>query len=332
MASRESTKAWWELADLCTPWCVHVAGTLRIAEHLASGPAAIEELARKAGAHPQSLARVLRHLARNGLFEEGPPGRFALNEAARGLAEPGAYLGLDLDGLGGRMARAWETLLSAVRTGEPAYADVFGRPWWEDLEAHPAIEEQFDALMGPAGHGRPDPEVLLDGDWSSVRTVVDVGGGTGTLLAEVLRAHPSVRGTLYDMPRTVARSAETFRAAGVASRASTAAGSFFDPIPAGADLYLLKSVLCDWPDREAQRILARCAEAARPAGRVVLVNGVEPDEEGSPSPNLLMLVLVGGKERSLSEFRELAEAAGLRVERSGRQATGRFLVECRPRG
>src|SRR5690349_20663986 len=95
---------WWELADLCTPWCVHVAGTLRIAEHLSAGPMEIEELARNAGAHPGSLARVLRHLARKGVFVEGPPGRFALNEAARGLAEPGARLGLDLEGFGGRMA------------------------------------------------------------------------------------------------------------------------------------------------------------------------------------------------------------------------------------
>jgi len=331
MASPEGVNAWWELADLCTPWCVHVAATLRIPEHLSAGPAEIGELARKAGAHPDSLARVLRHLARKGVFEEGPPGRFALNEPARGLADPGARLGLDLEGFGGRMAHAWGTLLRAVRTGEPAYAERFGRAWWEDLAAHPEIEEQFDALMGPAGHGPPDPEVLLDGDWSRVRTVVDVGGGTGSLLAEILRTRPSVRGVLVDQPRTVAKAARTFREAGVESRACTSGQSFFDPLPAGADLYLLKSVLCDWPDREAQQVLARCAEAARPSGRVVAVNGVSPDEDGAPDPNLLMLVLVGGKERSLSEFRELARAAGLSVENAGRKASGRFLVECRPR-
>src|SRR5438093_732655 len=99
--------------------------------------------------------------------------------------------------------------------------------------------------MGPAGHGRPDPEVLLDGDWSSVRTVVDVGGGTGSFLSEILRAKPAVRGILVDLPRTVARAAATFREAGVESRASTSGQSFFDPLPAGGDLYLLKSVLCD---------------------------------------------------------------------------------------
>ena len=129
-------------------------------------------------------------------------------------------------------------------------------------------------LMGPAGHGIPDAEVLISDDWESVRTVVDVGGGTGTQLAEILRARPAVRGTLIDLPRTVARSAEVFHAAGVAERATAIGQSFFDPLPAGADLYLLKKVLDDWPDREAAAILRRCAEAARPAGRVIVLGGV----------------------------------------------------------
>ena len=107
--------------------------------------------------------------------------------------------------------------------------------------------------------------------------------------------------------------------------------SFFLPLPAGADLYLLKSVLGDWPDRQALIILTRCAEAARPVGRIVLLNGVSPDEVSGPSPALLMMVLVGGKERSLSKFRELARAAGLEVQAAERQPSGRFVVECRTR-
>ncbi|HYU16812.1 MAG TPA: methyltransferase, partial [Candidatus Acidoferrum sp.] len=197
----------WELSDLCTPWCVHVVATLGIAEHLAAGIAEIDELAAVSGAASDSLQRVLRHLVGKGLFEEPAPGRFALNEPARALLDPSMRLGLALDGFGGRMANAWSSLLSAVRTGQPAYHDVFGRPFWEDLHAHPEIAAEFDALMGP-GHGVPDPEVLVGGDWEEVRTVVDVGGGTGSLLAEVLRARPRVRGTLVDLPATVARSAE----------------------------------------------------------------------------------------------------------------------------
>jgi SAM-dependent methyltransferase len=229
------------------------------------------------------------------------------------------------------MAYAWGSLLTALRTGAPAYHTIFGRPFWEDLQANPEIAKEFDGLMGP-GHGVPDPAVLLGGDWESVNAVVDVGGGTGSLLAEILRAHPSVRGTLVDLPSVVARSGEVFEAAGVRERVSVAGQSFFEPLPAGADLYLLKSVLSDWPDREAVAILRRCAEAAKPAGRVVLLNGVSPDEDGPGYPALLMMVLVGGKDRTLAEFRELARTAGLEVSSAGRQASGRFLVECRPLG
>ena len=154
------------------------------------------------------------------------------------------------------MAHAWGTLLSAVRTGKPAYHEAFGRGFWDDLDAHPDIAAKFDALMGPAGHGVPDWRVLLDpADWESVRTVVDVGGGTGSLLAEILRARPEVRGTLVDLPRPVARSARSSQAAGVADRVTAVAQSFFDPLPAGGDLYVLKNVLGDWPDREATAIL-----------------------------------------------------------------------------
>ncbi len=316
------------LTDLCTPWCVHVSATLRIADHLARGKTAIRDLAAAAGADPDFLSRVLRHLVGKGVFEEPEPGRFTLNEAAQGLLGPGGRF-FGLEGIGGRMAYAWGTMLSAVRSGAPAYHEVFGRPFWDDLEAHPEIAASFDALMGPNGHGTPDPEVLINKDWESVRTVVDVGGGTGSLLAEILRARPAVRGVLVDLPRTVARSAEVFKAAGVAGRVTVKGQSFFDPLPATADVYLLKNVLADWPDREATALLRRCAEAARPAGRVVLVGGVSP--EGAPaSPSLLMLVLVGGKDRSMEEFRELARAAGLEVKATGRQASGRFLVECRP--
>ena len=318
----------WALIDLATPWCVHVAATLRIADHMAAGVTQIDDLAAAAGADSSSLERVLRHLVGKGVFAEAAPRTFALNEPARALLETAMRPGLDLEGIGGRMAHAWGSLLTAVRTGAPAYHTVFGRPFWEDLQAHPDVAESFDALMGPSGHGIPDPEVLVSGRWESVRTVVDVGGGTGSLLAEILRKRPTLRGTLVDLPATVARAAETFEAAGVADRVSAVGQSFFEPLPGGADLYLLKNVLGDWPDREALSILTRCAEAARPGGRVVVLGGVSGDENRSPDPELLMMVLVGGKGRSLAEFRELARAAGLEVLATGRQAAGRFVVEC----
>src|SRR6266536_1448987 len=162
------------------------------------------------------------------------------------------------------MAHAWGSLLGAVRTGRPAYHEVFGRPFWSDLAAHPGVAASFDELMGVAGHG------------------------------------------------------------------TASAQSFFDPLPAGSDLYLLKNVLADWPDREAAAILTRCAEAADPAGRVVVLGGVSPDDDGEAAPELLMLVLVGGRDRTLTEFAELARGAGLRISAAGRLPSGRFVVECRP--
>lgn len=319
----------WSLTDLCTPWCVHVVVTLRVPDQLAAGKTEIGDLASACGANVESLNCVMRHLVSKGVFEERPRGHFALNEAARMLLEPPARYGLDLDGIGGRMALAWGSLLSAVRTGAPAYHEVFGRPFWDDLAAHPEVAASFDALMGP-GHGTPDPDVLIRDDWQSVKTVVDVGGGTGSLLAEILRAHPTVRGILVDLPATVERSREVFASAGVADRVSTVGQSFFDVLPARGDVYLMKSVLGDWPDPEARAILRRCAEAARPAGRVVILNGVSPDDADEPKPDLLMMVLVGGKNRTLSEFCNLSADAGLHVCAAERHRSGRFIVECRP--
>jgi SAM-dependent methyltransferase len=329
MPSRDDVDIW-ALGDLCTPWCLRVVATLRIAESVDAGKTHIDELAAVSGAHADSLHRVLRHLIGVGVFEEPEPGRFALNPPARALLDSPTRLFLDLNGFGGRMSHAWSSLLGAVKTGAPAYHEVFGRPFWDDLKAHPDIHASFDDLMGLPGHGVPDPEVLVSGGWESVHTVVDVGGGTGALLAEILRARPALRGVLVDLPETVARSGDTFRAAGVADRVTQVGQSFFDPLPAGADLYLLKSVLSDWPDREAAVLLKRCADAARPSGRIVLVNGVSPDMDRGPSPELLMMVLVGGRDRSLSEFRALAHASGLSVTAAERQPSGRYIVECRP--
>jgi SAM-dependent methyltransferase len=312
----------WELTDLCTPWCIHVVATLRIAERIAAGSDGIAGLAAAAECDREVLHNVLAHLVRKGVFEEPEPGRFALNDAARGLIDS-AFL--DLNGIGGRMAYAWGTLLSYVRTGASAYHEVFGRPFWDDLDAHPEVGASFDAMIGIPGHGVPEAEFEITGGWEPVKTVVDVGGGTGAMLAEILRAQPRIRGTLVELPRTVALSGETFQAAGVTDRVTTAGQSFFDPLPAGADLYLLRGVLSNWPDREAVALLRRCAEAARPAGRVVVLKSVGPD--GAPRELSIDALLLGGKLRTITEFRELARESGLEVIAAGRQSAY-FVVEC----
>ena len=314
------------MLDLATPWCLRVAATLHIPEHIAAGHAGIADLAATAGCDTDALHAVLGHLVSQGVFTEESPGRFACNQAAEQLA---GVPFLDLAGIGGRMAHTWGTLLDFVRTGQPAYQQVFGRPFWEDLAVHPAIGAEFDALMGPAGHGVPDYEVELSDGWDAVRTVVDVGGGTGAMLASLLRRHPQARGILVDLPGTVARAGRLIESLGVAGRVTVEGQSFFDPLPSGADLYLLKSVLNDWPDEPTVAILRRCAEAARTSQATIAVLGGVTADETPRSLGIDMLV-AGGKTSTLSQFTELARQAGLDVIAARTQSSGRYVVECRP--
>jgi len=313
------------MLDLATPWCLRVAATLHIPEHIETGHTDIRELAIKAGCDQDALHAVLGHLVSQGVFTEESPGRFSCNRAASQLAESSRFI--DLNGIGGRMAHTWGTLLDYVRTGEPAYQQVFGLPFWEDLAAHPRIAADFDALMGPAGHGLPDFDIELSGGWDPIRTVVDVGGGTGSMLASLLRRHPLVRGILVDLPGTAARAAEIMQEAGVAGRVTIEGQSFFDPLPVGADLYVLKTVLNDWPDEPTAAIMRRCAEAARPDGRIVVLGGVSPDD--TPRSLGIDMLVAGGKTSTLTQFTELARRAGLEIAVARTQASGQYVVECR---
>ena len=316
------------MLDLTTPWCLRVAATLRIPEHIKTGRTEIDELAAAVGCDPDALHAVLGHLVSQGVFTQPSPGRFAVNRPAEELERTPF---LDLEGIGGRMAHTWGTLLDYVRTGEPAYRQLFGRPFWEDLAAHPRIAAEFDALMGPAGHGIPGFDIELGDGWEHIRTVVDVGGGTGAMLASLLRRHPQAKGILVDLPGTAARASEIIETFGLAGRMTVEGQSFFDPLPAGADLYLLKSVLNDWPDEPTVAILRCCAEAARkaqPAGAVAILGGVSADE--APRSLGIDMLVAGGKTSTLTQFTGLARRAGLDVIAASTQSSGRFLVECRP--
>ena len=310
------------LLDLATPWCLRVAATLRLAEHIKAGQDDIKNLAAAAGCDQDALHAVLGHLVAKGVFTEPAPGKFAVNRAAERLE---ATPFVNLDGFGGRMSHTWGTLLDYVRTGRPSYQRIFGRPFWEDLAAHPEIAAEFDALMGPAGHGVPDYDVELTGGWETVRTVVDVGGGTGALLVSLLKRHPATRGILVDLPGTVARAGEIID--DVADRVTLKGQSFFDPLPPGADLYLLTSVLNDWPDEPTAAILRRCAEAAHENTSIAILGGVAPDE--APRELGIDMLVAGGKTSPLAQFTELARQAGLAVAAARTQASGRFVVECR---
>jgi tRNA pseudouridine38-40 synthase len=299
------------LTDLLTPYAVRVAVSLRIPDLLAGGPLSIVELARRAGADERALDALLAHLVAKGAVESPARGQYATTPVLDTLRHTGPgdrAAWMDLAGAGGRMDLAWGTLLDAVKTGRTAYAELFGRPFWDELAEDAALRGSFDELM--AGMDALwVPQAVSTADWPATGTVVDVGGGAGRLLAGLLAAHPALRGTLVELPAAIERARGELAA--VADRVTLAPGSFFDPLPPGADAYVLAQVLHDWPDEEATTILRRCAEAG---DRVLVVDRVDPGDGTRPDVafmTLRMLVLFGARERTVPDFESLAAEADL---------------------
>jgi O-methyltransferase len=325
----------WEIMapviDLVTPLTVRAAASLRVADHLVDGPVALDDLARRVEANPDALARMLRHLICHGVFAEPSPGTFALNEMAEFLRSDhpsGMRVSLDLDGFGGQMDLAFTGLLHTVRTGGPAWERVFGLPFWEYLAANPKMSGSFDAVMSSATEFVTD--AVAAHDWSTVRHVIDVGGGRGVLLAAILATSPELRGTLIDLPDTVERGRQYLAEHGVGERSEVVGQSFFDPLPTGGDLYVLRSVLHDWNDEESVAILRRCAGAAGDGGRVLVLeeHSSEGDRTAFAEMDLRMLVLAGGRERSVEEYTALVTAAGLTPTRVHTTPLGQVGIEC----
>jgi SAM-dependent methyltransferase len=209
------------------------------------------------------------------------------------------------------MYGAFADVLHSVRTEEPAFERVFGRPLFDFLAGEPAQAEVFGRAM--ADFNRAATLAAVDSyDWTGARTVVDVGGGTGTLVRTLLRRHPELRGVLFDLPDVVAQ------APGLDGRLELAGGDFFDRVPAGGDVYVLSWVLHDWDDDAALRILRNCRSAIAPGGRLLVVETILPPGDEPHFGKVLdvaMLVLTGGRERTEEEYAALLDAAGFRLER-----------------
>lgn len=321
------------LADMMAPMAVRVAATLRLADRIAEGHTVLADLAVEAGVDSDALRRLLRYLRVRGVFAEPRPGVYALTDLARLLLdEHPARLRtrFDLNSPVGRGDLSFIHLLHSIRSGGPAFAQMYGRSFWEDVDADPQRVSDFAAMMSA---NVSESGIETEYDWSDAGHVVDVGGGDGTLITQVLRAHPHVRGTVVDLPVTAQRARESLADAGIAERCAVRPGSFFDPLPAGADVYLLCKILHDWGDAEAVTILRRCAEAARPHGRVLIIEA-DParseNELGFTYLDLHMLVYFGGKERTAEQYRELAAAAGMDLRRVGDGKWGAAIYECTP--
>ncbi|HSL98675.1 MAG TPA: methyltransferase [Candidatus Limnocylindria bacterium] len=296
---------------------IYVAAEIGIADFLALGPRTADELARETGTHGASLYRVLRALASIGLFNEDIDGRFSLTPMGKllGSDTPGSKRSLAIMA-GSEFYRSWGGLLTSVETGDSAFDKVFGKPFFQYMSMNPDRWRIYDSAMTGIHESETIP-VLDAYDFASFRTVVDVGGGNGLALAAILRRHPDVRGVLFDLPSVAKRAEEVFAGFGLSDRCGIVGGNFFDSVPASCDAYLLRHVIHDWNDGQAIAILRNCRDAMRSGGRVLVVETVIPsgNEPCFGKWLDLMMLVVGGRERTKEQYEKLFSAAGLRLTR-----------------
>ena len=308
---------------------IYVAAKLRIADLLASGPKTIAELASESGTHPPTLERLLRALSTLEMFAPASDSRFRntpLSEMLRSdhpqsrregaLFLPARFLWLPIG-----------ELFESVRTGEPAFRRIFGQPFFEYLAAHPADAAVFNSAM-TQGIAWTTPALLEAYDFSRFEQLVDVGGGEGALLRDILVATPRLHGVLFDLPQVVARASEILTG-DIAARCQIVDGNFFDAIPKDADAYLLKGVIHDWPDDDAARILRNTRRAIRPDGTLLLIEGIVDSTARPVGLMELLMLVIGGRERSEAEFRSLLASVDFSLARIIPTETS-SLIECHP--
>lgn len=321
-----------QLVDLSSAYAVRTLVTLGIPALLAEGVGDVGELARRAGVEARPLRSLLRYLCQHEVIAEASDGTFALGAIGAPLIEEWIDEQLQLGSASTLWERSWAGLAHSLRTGEAAFPQVYGSGFWDHLAANPASQRSFDASLD-AWSSVWVSGVATARDWSSVRHVVDIGGGKGRLLAAVLAANPAATGTLLELPSTAAAALEHFEECDVAGRAQVQHGTFFDEWPAGGDCYTLAQVIHDWPDADAVAILRRGAAAVAGGGTIVLVERLvtEPPSPDHVGMDLLMLALFGAAERTADEYAALAEAAGLRLAGIAPAGFGLSFVELRAR-
>jgi hypothetical protein len=315
---------------------IHVAAQLRIAEVLHdSGPLAPAEIAQQVGAHEEAVARLLRLLASHQIFASREDGTYTLTPMADALR---AEHPMSMRGIALLMGHPihwedWSHLLDSVVTGEPSLPKQRGMGAFEFLERNPEYGEIFIRGMGSMSNTETEP-VVAAYDFSQYGTVVDFCGGQGGLLAGILRGAPQARGILSD-PRVDGNGAAEFLAAqGIAERTTTHAGGLFGPVVEGGDAYVLKHIIHDWPEEQALEILKAVRAAIRPDAKLLLVEMVVPEAGDAPHSgklvDLWLMLLVGGKERTATQYADLLTRAGFRLERVVETASAVSVVEAIP--
>lgn len=298
---------------------IGVVAQLGVADQISAGPRASDELASAVGAETQALYRVLRLLASLGVFEEVAPRTFgltALGETLRSDA-PDSVRNFAITETAPGHWLPWGRLDESVRTGQAMTYQTLGMGLFDWYAQNPDEASYFNAAMGNLS-ALAAGELVRVYDFSSVRTVADVGGAHGVLLAAILGANPTACGILFDLPHVIATAGDAMTAQGLSERCELVSGDFFEAVTEGADLHLLKQIIHDWDDEQATRLLRNCHRALAPNGKLLLVEMViPPDNQPSPAQamDLNMLVVAGGRERTEDEYRGLLQGAGFRLER-----------------
>ncbi|MFF5113904.1 methyltransferase [Streptosporangium sp. NPDC000509] len=342
MEERTKNPPWQSLVGLVlggmATQVVGLAARLKLPDAIGDGERGADDLAAEYGMRENAMLRLLRALVALEVLTEASPGRF-------GVAQVGELLRADRPGSMYALARmitepamlsAWQNLEFSLRTGSPAFEETFKTDFFGYLADHPELSRLYNAAMSQ-GTLSVAEAVVKGYDFSGFETIVDVGGGDGTLISAVLRAHPGLRGVVYDSAAGASAAKQTLDRAGVAERCAVEAGDFFAGVPGGADLYLLKSIVHGWDDDRAGTILRHCGQSVAPHGRILMIEHVLPDEV-PPNANpftylndLNLLVNGHGLERTRADFERLCASGGLTL--TGIEPlppTGFCWIEARP--
>jgi hypothetical protein len=313
---------------------IGVAAELGIADLLADGPRSSDDLAQATGSHPRALYRLLRALASMGVFTEVEPKQFGLTPMAELLRTdaPTSLRGRARFTAGDAHWRVWGQLGYSVQANLPAYPHVHGMSNWEYRAQHPEANALFNA-SAKGNAAQVAGAVARAYDFTAFSTVIDVGGGLGTMLIAILQAHPGSRGVLFDQLHVTSGAEQAVRTAGLSERCDVVDGDMFAQVPDGGDAYVLSRVIHDWDDERSIAILTQCRRVIEPHARLLLIEEVIlPGDTPSYGKltDLNMLVAAGGQERTEAEYRELYEAAGFRLARIIPTGSPMSIIEGEP--
>ena len=303
---------------------VHVAGAVSclaqmgIPDLIGTDSKSAEELAKEIGADPQALYRLMRATASVGVLSEGADGKFSQTPMSAVLRSDATPTLRNLAIMTGREwhGQGWSRLDYCVRTGKQALAEIHGVPMFEFLKQHPEEAQIFNNAMTDIST-IDSPAVAEAYNFEGIRSIVDIAGGHGLLLATILKKNPQMRGTLFEMPH-VLEGAKNGPLAPVMERCTLASGDMFSSVPSGADAYIMKHIIHDWPDDRCVQILKACRKGVNAGGKLLVVDSViHPGNEFSPSKflDLQMLIFPSGCERTEKQFRELFAASGWKLNR-----------------